>query len=195
MKKFKIQIKPKNIILTILAITIILIIALTIIYYNGRNKENSLFRIREILLFNSATVISDPNKDSLENLIISQYSDLSIYIDNNLIDSELTNTNTIKELYIDNISITPKINKGSQTLNYKNPLTIGKYTNITQPNNNRIDFNIINTNEQDDNSNYDEPSFYTDCSNPITLGYLNNNIVNNYSITDDINTVSYNAKV
>ena len=36
---------------------------------------------------------------------------------------------------------------------------------------------------------------YTDCSNPISLGYLNSGIVKNYSIHDNVNSVALNGKI
>lgn len=125
---------------------------------------------------------------------ICQYTDLSIYIDNSQSSSELTDENSVKELYIDNIVMTSNVDKGTKILNYKNSFNVGKYTDIKQPENNRIDFKIINTNQENENHNYDEPTFYTDCSNPITLGYLNKDILTNYSVTDDSNLFLLMAK-
>ena len=91
--------------------------------------------------------------------------------------------------------MTSNVDKGTKILNYKNSFNVGKYTDIKQPENNRIDFKIINTNQENENHNYDEPTFYTDCSNPITLGYLNKDILTNYSVTDDSKSISFNGKV
>ena len=63
------------------------------------------------------------------------------------------------------------------------------------PSNNRIDFNIINTNSENENHDYTMPTFYTDCSNPITLGYLNKDLLTNYSVSDSSNKISFNGKV
>lgn len=158
-------------------------------------NESSVFNIQKILLYSSANAIDNSDDQSLKDMSICQYTDLSIYLDNSQSSSELTDENTVKELYIDNIVITSKLDKGSKILNYKNPLSFGKYKDIEQPVNNRIDFKIVNTNQENENHNYDEPTFYTDCSNPITLGYLNKDILTNYSVSADANTVSFNGKV
>ena len=109
--------------------------------------------------------------------------------------SELTDENTIKQLYIDDIVATSNADMGTKILNYKNPLNFGKYEMIETPENNRIDFNIVNTNSENENNDYSNPTFYTDCSNPISLGYLNKNILTNYSVSNGSNTVSFNGKV
>ena len=209
----KIKFKIKNVRLAFILLMILAFIVL-LLYYNfvfstvsARNKfanemieisdenETSIFNIQKILLYSSANAIDNSENQSLKDLSICQYTDLSIYIVNSSSSSELTDENTIKELYIDNINITSTSDIGSKVLNYKNPLNFGQYKEVQSSDNNRIDFNVINTNQENENSNYDEPTFYTDCSNPITLGYLNKDILTNYSVSEASNTVSFNGKV
>ena len=209
MNRFKIKnVKLAFVILMILAFVLLLL------YYNfifstsfAKNKfanemveisdgnENTIFSIQKIVLYSSANAIDNSKNQSLSDMSISQYTDLSIYIDNSQSISDMTDENTIKELYIDNIVITSDSDLGTKILNYKNPLKFGEYKELEQPNNNRIDFKIINTNEENENNNYDDATFYTDCSNPITLGYLNKDILTNYSVSDNSKSVSFNGKV
>lgn len=209
MNKFKIKnVKLAFVILMILAFVILLL------YYNfifstsfAKNKfanemveisdenENTIFSIQKVLLYSNANAIDNSKNQSLSDMSISQYTDLSIYIDNSQSNSDITDENTVKELYIDNIVITSKSNLGTKILNYKNPLNFGEYKELEQPDNNRIDFKVINTNEENENNNYDDATFYTDCSNPITLGYLNKDILTNYSVSDNSKSVSFNGKV
>ena len=177
-KKFNFKIRNVRL---AFAILIILAIILLVIYYNfifadafARNNfanqveeiseenQDPIFSIQKIHLYNSANAVENSEDQSLSNMAISQYSDISIYIDNGQTISDLTDENSVKELYIDNIEITSKSEKGNKILNYKNPLNFGKYQDIVQPERDRIDFTIINTNEQNENHNYSEPTFYTD---------------------------------
>ena len=211
MKKFKFKIKNVKLAFVIL---IVLAIILLLIYYHfvfakafARNNyanqmveiaeenESPIFSVQRILLYNSANAVDNSENQSLSDMSISQYTDISIYLDNSQTVSDLTDENTVKELYIDNISMTSKSENGTKILNYKNPLNFGKYQDITSPENGRIDFNIVNTNEENENHNYDEPTFYTDCSNPISLGYLNKELLTNYSVSSDSSTISFNGKV
>lgn len=192
--KYLIEKNKKVIIITAIIIIVTAVIAIVLLN-SQKNKESSIFSVKEIILYNNASIINNSSTQSLENLSICQYSDLSIYIDNNINNSELTDENTIKKLYIDNISISSNSGNGTKVLNYKNPLDFGKYTYIVQSNKDKINFDVISTNNQNNNTDYNNPTFYTDCSNPITLGYLNSDIVQNYSISDTTNTVSYNAKI
>ena len=211
MKKFKFKIKNVKLAFVIL---IVLAIILLILYYNfvfadafaknnfanqmveiAEENESPIFSVQRILLYNSANAIDNSEDQSLSNMSISQYTDISIYLDNSQTVSDLTDENTVKELYIDNISVDAKSENGTRILNYKNPLNFGKYQDITSPENGRIDFNIVNTNNENENHNYDEPTFYTDCSNPISLGFLNKDLLTNYSVTSDSSSVSFNGKV
>lgn len=158
-------------------------------------NEKAIFTIQKILLYSNANAIDNSEDQSLKDMSICQYSDISIYIDNTNAISELTDENTIKQLYIDSIVLTSNADIGTKILNYKNPLEFGKFKMLEQPENHRIDFNIINTNSENENTDYSKPTFYTDCSNPISLGYLNKDIIKNYSITQDSNTVTFNGKV
>ncbi len=158
-------------------------------------NENAIFTVQKVLLYSNANAIDNSEDQSLKDMSICQYSDISIYIDNTNAISELTDENTIKQLYIDNIVATSNADIGTKILNYKNPLEFGKFKMFESSKNNRIDFNIINTNSENENNDYSNPTFYTDCSNPISLGYLNKDIIKNYSVTQDSNTVTFNGKV
>lgn len=162
------------------------------------NNENSIFKIKKVSLYSNANAIDNSENNSLKNMNICQFTDIQIYIDNTSYISELKNENTVKDLYIDNIQInTNSENAGKQSLNYKNPLDFGKYKKIKDPGNNSIKFNIVSTNESNESADYSKPTFYTDCSNPITLGYMNKDILTNYAISQDTNsnTISFNGKV
>lgn len=210
-KKFNFKIRNVKLAFVIL---IVLAIVLLIIYYNfifakafaknnfanqveeiSEENQNPIFSIQKIHLYNSANAVDNSEDQSLSNMAISQYSDISIFIDNGQTISDLTDENSVKELYIDNIEITSNSDNGTKILNYKNPLNFGKYQNISEPDKNRIDFNVVKTNEQNENNNYNEPTFYTDCSNPISLGYLNKDLLTNYSVSNENSAVSFNGKI
>lgn len=154
-------------------------------------NENPIFKVEKILLYSSAG-ISNNKDDNLQDLDICQYTDIAIYIDNKNYIKELNEKNTINSLYIDNINIDVRSNKGEKIINYKSVLDFGKFKMIE--NSDTINFNIIHTNEENKTSDYSNPSFYTDCSNPITLGYINKNL-KTYSATENDNTVTYDGKI
>ena len=211
MKKFNFKIKNVKLAFVIL---IILCLALVFAYYYfvlndsiyrdnyanqmigiSDNNENTIFSIQKVVLYSNANAIDNSKDQSLSDVSICQYSDLGISIDNSQSSSELTDENTVKQLYIDNIVMTSKLDKGTKILNYKNPFSFGKYKDIEPPLNNKIKFKIINTNQENESNNYDEPTFFTDCSNPINLGYLNKDLLTKYAVSNESSTVTFNGKV
>ena len=207
----KIKIKHHKTVMTIL---IILLCLLAFLYYDlifrttyakdefstqmekiAEQTENPVFKIQRIIVYSSANAIDTSENESLQDLSILQYSDIAIYLDNTSTVYDLTNENTVKELYIDNISISTGSDKGHQYVNYKNALDFAKYKEIEEPDSDKIEYNIVNTNNENNNTDYEIPTFYTDCSNPITLEYMNEDIITNYAASSDSNTISFNGKV
>ena len=158
-------------------------------------NDNPVFKIHKILVYSSANAIDKSENESLKDLSIFQYSDIAIYLDNTSAIYDMTNENTIKQLYIDNISITTGSSKGHQYVTYKNALDFAKYKKIQETKNDKIEYKIVNTNDENNNQDYSNPTFYTDCSNPLTLEYMNQDILTNYSASSDSNTISFNGKV
>lgn len=205
----KIKINQKKIIPILVAIVILLLIAYSYIiakvikerqFTNNaiqivEKNEKAIFSINRIELFSSANVIDNSIDKNLEDLNIYQYSDISIYINNKNKQEELTNENTIKELYIDNINLENSSQIGERSLSYTNPLEFAKNTEVTNyTKTDRIDFNIVYTNEENRKADYSKPTFYTDCSNPITLKYLNKDIVKGYKMGEG-KKVSFDGKL
>ena len=149
-------------------------------------SENPTFAIDKIYVSSSANAVDNTLEQKMNDLQIYQYTDMAIYINNFKKEKGLSNKNTIKQLYIDNINLLlNEPNIGTQSLAYTNLLKIGNRDVITDfSSNERIDFNIIYTNEQNENADYEKPTFYTDCSNPISLKYINN-FEKKYSIKND----------
>ena len=194
---------------TVLTIFILLLCILSFLYYDlifrtsyakdefssqvekvAEQNENPIFKIQKILIYSSANAIDKSENESLQDLSILQYSDIAITIDNTSTVYDLTNENTVKDLYIDNISITTGSDKGHQYVNYKSPFDFAEYKESD-----KIEYNIVSTNEENNHTDYESPTFYADCSNPITLEYMNQDIITNYAASSDSNTISFNGKV
>ena len=207
----KIKIKHHK---TVLTIFILLLCILSFLYYDlifrvsyakdefstqvekvAEQNENPIFKIQKILIYSSANAIDKSENESLQDLSILQYSDIAITIDNTSTIYDLTNENTVKDLYIDNISITTGSDKGHQYVNYKSALDFAKYKEIEELDGDKIEYNIVSTNDENNNTDYAQPTFYADCSNPITLEYMNQDIITNYAASSDSNTISFNGKV
>ena len=159
------------------------------------NNEEPTFKVSKIILYSSAGAIDNSIGETLQDLDISQFTDISIEIENKKDNDELTKENTVKELYIDKINIQGNFEKGERIFNYKNPYLSGKFKMLKNCQDGRIDYRVVNTNLENDEANYDDAIFYTDCSNPITLGYINKNIVERYCVSEKENSVSFDGRL
>lgn len=149
----------------------------------SKENKNPVFRVGQIILYSSANAI-DNSDGRLENVSISQFTDIAIYIDNKNKNPKLTAENTIKELYIDNIKVKVNSEDGEHIFNYKNPKEFGKYVSLKNYDNDKILMNVISTNEQINKADYNKNIFYTDCTNPISLGFVNRNFIKNGKVSD-----------
>ena len=156
------------------------------------NNIEGVFKVDKIIICSSANAVDKSEEKNLSNLGIYQYTDIAVFINNG---EELNEKNTIKDLYIDNISLEGNNNSGIKSLTYKNPKEFGLKQEIQEAKQtNNIYFNVIHTNEENEQANYNEPTIYTDCSNPITLEYLNYDIKTNYKINED-SKVSFDGNI
>ncbi len=191
--------KNKRKILYIFSIILLLIIVLIYanlihlnIYRKNFAKENErihkinvdqVFKVDKIILCSSANAIDLSEEKDLQDLNLYQYTDIAIYLDNG---EELTKQNTVKKLYIDNINIDGNDSIGQKSLTYKNTLNFGLKEEIDEARQTQdINFNIVHTNKEQNEVNYDEATFFTDCSNPITLEYLNYNVKKGFNMQEN----------
>lgn len=160
-------------------------------------KENKepIFRIGKIILYSSADAV-DNSEGQLKNIDISQFTDIELYIDNTRKSEEITAENTINEMYIDNIKFSTKSDIGTKSLNYKNPFDCGKYIEIENYRDDGILFQISNTNIKDSQADYKNNNiFFTDCSNPISLGYVNKNLLTGCEVNSTNGSITFDGSV
>ena len=150
-----------------------------------KNNEK-IFSIDNITYFSSCNAKADIISNSkflINNLY--QYTDIAIFINNNATNDELSLKNTLKDVYITNISFPIVPETGTPSLYYKN---INKFADNKIVKENLLDkeihFNVSGENE----TNLDKPTLYNNCANPITLSYVNNNIKKDYSLDTYVNT-------
>lgn len=189
-----------QLLMSILAIILLIVVIFSYRYIYNREKakniyaeeaekfaiENAspIFKIKKIILYSSANTTDNSENNELKSLDISQFTDIEIYIDNKSNISEITAENTVNSLVIDDIEINSNDYSGEKIFNYKNPNYCGQYIELENYTDDSIVFKVNTNNTQNEFSNYDENVFYTDCSNPISLGFINKNIITNASITN-----------
>jgi len=189
--------------LSIILLLFILINTLLYLYMNFKIKnsfEDStisksdlnnkiVFNIEKILLFSSAYATSKDTNLDIWNLDLSQYTDIAIYINNN-IENGLSDENIIKSLSINNITFNPIPTLGTPNLNYKNIQNFGKYVDIENVSN--LNFNIIDYNSE---INFENPEIYNSLQTPITLGFVNKNIKTDYSLINNNEILNFDGSL
>lgn len=157
-------------------------------------SQNSPFSISRIITYSSAYGENKNTTFQQSNWILDlfQYTDIALYIQHS--GNELNSSNTVKKLFLENIHIsTPKI--GSSALYYLDSLNFGT-PNIYKDYklSDSIEFTVLNDSNEQNSIQYNTPVFFTDCSNPITLKYVNTPIKENYTITSN-EPVFFNGKL
>lgn len=155
--------------------------------------DSNIFKIDSVLMFASANALNNEEmQKDYWDLNLYQYSDIAINIDNHVSIDGLTQKNTIKEMYIDNISFPKTPDKGTPRLYLKDSSLFGKGI-IDEENliESRFDFNIISSNEEEITA----ASFYADCSNPILLSAINEEIVSNFVIRNTNSAITFDGNL
>lgn len=150
-----------------------------ILNISSENIKN-VFTIDKIVLFSSCsseTTINSNNTTTINHL--NQFTDIAIFINNE--DDEFTLENTLKSVSIKEISFNRNPNLGTPSLYYKGLNNFAKYS-VNEENLITSDLNFSISSE--DEINYDKPTLFNNCANPITLGYVNSNIKTDYTINN-----------
>lgn len=158
----------------------------------AKENANTIFSIDKIIYFSSAhanTSINSNSSFTISNLY--QYTDIAIFI-NNHSDGNYTLENTLKSLSIKDIEYSLKPSTGNPNLYYKN---LNKFATSEYDENNKINsdfsFNITSEDEID----YQSPTLYNNCANPIILSYVNSNIKQDYTLNESILNISYDGSL
>ena len=193
----------KKVIITIFIAILIVCCFLLFFFFFPKNQENTQeaqlkneFKIGKIQYYSNSNAVK--NNTSYQNpewnLNLYQYTDIAIYLERL---NEYSYDNYIKEISIDNININ-KLKKGTQSLFYLNPLNFGKDEFDIENTENEItenfEYSIVNLENEENDMTYTMPIVFEDLSNPITLKYLNYDIVKNYKIANTEN-ITFNGSL
>lgn len=157
----------------------------------GKN-DKTVFEINKIVFFSSCDAKNKTSSSSnftIENLY--QYTDIAIFI-NNKSEEEKTSENTFKKVYINNVKFNKLPELGEPKLYFK---SLNQFATSNLPEGNEIldtlDFTITSENE----ANLDNPVLYNNLANPITLGYVNQNVKTDYTLTDTSVPITYDGSL
>lgn len=156
--------------------------------------DSNIFKVDSVSIYSSANALSnDEMQKDYWDLNLYQYSDIAITIDNHVSIDGSTLKNTVKKMYIDNISYPRLPDKGTPCLYLKDSYLFGKGV-INKENliNKKINFNIISSNDNTDRNIND---FYADCSDPILLSSINEEIVPNFIIRNTNSAITFDGNL
>ena len=200
-KKYKTQTRAKLGIIAILGIVMMIIlnylISVNIVSkmfaedVNEFYKLNAqtVFTIDKIYLYSSAGATKNDTNRPIWDLDLCQYTDIAIYINNDSDNEGVNYTNSIKNLYIDNVKFTGP-NLGTPELYFKDVTEFGKFNIVNE---NKIEDKLEYTIKNDGDLDYSKPEIYADCTNPITIEYLNNGLKKNHIISDISQELTFNG--
>jgi len=151
-------------------------------------NKDTIFSLDNIFIFSSATATNNTQTNSLWSLDIHQYSDIALFINNHATNG-YTTKNTISKLYLDNFHING-ISYGTPSLSYKDVQTFGKFVDLEENAiSDTLTYTITNGNTVDSTIAQMDLS----CKAPITLGFMNKNIKEGYTVVDTSSTLQYNG--
>ena len=154
--------------------------------------NNPIFKLEKVLVYSDANVEDLSENGDLSNINVSQFTDFAIYINNTVTIEELTEENTVNNIYIDNINVT-SISLGDQKVNYKDINNLCIYEEILEGTN-KIEFNVLHSNSEKEENTISN-IFYTDCSEPLILTYINENIVKKEDLSESNSVISLDGSV
>ena len=185
----------KRVFIIILFFLVIFLIVLFCNFYIKKDvveetTSESKFNIYKIHYFSDVSTLSNDVtfQNSEWDVNVYEYTDIAIYLERI---SEYDAESYIKNIYIDNIEIdSPKI--GNAKLYYLNPIYFGDSDFTSEISDYEIEsileYSIINYENSNDDVEYTIPIFFEDCSNPITIRFVNYDILENYIIEANIKT-------
>lgn len=162
----------------------------SIIAFKEKN-QNIIFSINKIVFFSSSdcqNTNNTPNNFIINNLYA--YTDIALFINNNA--EENTAENTLKSLKIFNVKFEKVPEIGTPNLFYK---SINNFAKGELKEENKIEEKLEYKITAENQVNLKEPILYNNCANPVTLTYINQNLKNEYTITDTQNPIIYNGKL
>lgn len=155
--------------------------------------DSNIFKVSSVFLYSSANALNNAEMQSdYWDLNLYQYTDMAITIDNNVSIDGLTQKNTIKKMYIDNITYpsTPDIGEPHLYFQSMESLGIGNIDSEKSISD-RLELSVLSSNNEDTA----QPCFYADCSNPILLSSINEKIVPNFTIRNTNSAITFDGSL
>lgn len=156
------------------------------------NFESSApFSINKIVYFSSANGETKINSNSSFYISkLHQYTDIAIFLNNNA--GEFNQKNTLKKVTLTNIKFDLKPSSGIPNLYFKN---LNDFASDKHEENYKLENEIMFDTSSEDTLDFSKPILFNNCANPITLCYVNSDIINDYTLSGNISNISYDGSL
>lgn len=155
-------------------------------------ESSSPFSINKIVYFSSANGEAIINPNSSFNISkLHQYTDIAIFINNNS-NGNFNNKNTLKKVVLTDINFDLKPSLGTPNLYFKN---LNDFASDKYDENYKLQDSILFDTSSEDSLDFSKPIIYNNCASPITLSYINSDIVNNYTLSGNVSNISYDGSL
>ena len=202
--------KKNNFILSIIIILLLIILTflLTITYYTIQiynsekvflsnmldfiqNNSENVFTINKITYFSSADAEISTNSNSVFKISdLYQYTDIAIFINQNV--DSFTEKNTLKAVELSELNFSLLPINGTPNLYYKN---LNDFSTPKILEENLITESLQFETTSDNQADYSKPILFNNCANPITLSYVNSKIKNEYTFFNDVSSISHDGSL
>ena len=154
------------------------------------NNKQTVFSVDKITYFSSCNANIETNSNSSFTISdLFQYTDIAISITPN---PEVTDVlkSTLKSVELSEVSFPELPSEGTPKLYYK---SINDFATSKYEKENLIDntFNFDTTAES--KIDYTKPVLYNNCANPITLCYVNEKIMDSYTLSNSVSNIAHNG--
>lgn len=155
-------------------------------------ESYSPFSINKIVYFSSANGQTNINQNSSFNISnLYQYTDIAIFLSSNG-NGNFNNKNTLKKVTLTDINFSLKPSIGTPNLYFKN---LNDFTSDKYEEKYKLENNFLFETSSEDKIDYSKPILFNNCANPITLCYVNSNIINNYTLSGNISNIAYDGSL
>ena len=152
----------------------------------------SPFSIDKIVYYSSANGETKINPNSSFNISkLHQFTDIAIFINNNN-NGNFNQKNTLKKVTLTDIKFDLKPSYGTPNLYFKN---LNDFASDKYYENYKLSSDIMFDTSSEETIDLSTPILYNNCANPITICYVNSDIISDYTLSGNISNIAYDGSL
>ena len=155
-----------------------------------QSSKDADFSISKMIFYSSAYGKNKNSNFDGNNWILDlyQFTDFAFYI------NPTSEDNYVKSIWLDNLQFLKEPTLGKASIYYEDALRFGtEYISTNYQFQDKLDFTVVNDPNTENDIKYNTPVFFSDCSTPISLKFVNN-VANNLSLKN-VTTITQNGTI